>query len=110
MKITKYRTVAIIYPWLSLECEVVDGDKKYYPNISVNDKGEQEELYDDGHWCYCKPMDMIGYDENGNEIDYDEDVAMDIMLHNLVCHDFFTWNFEEWRPMTDDEIKQSKKK
>lgn len=48
------------------------------------------------------------FDELG--IDYDEDVAMDIMLHNLVCHDFFTWNFEEWRPMTDDEIKQNKKK
>ena len=30
------------------------------------------------------------------------------MLRNLVCHDFFTWNFEEWRPMTDDEIKQVK--
>ena len=44
------------------------------------------------------------------DIDYDKDIAMDIMLHNLVCHDFFTWNFEEWRPMTDDEIKQSKKK
>ena len=79
MKITKYRTVAIIYPWLSLECEVVDGNKKYYPNISVNNKGEQEELYDDGHWCYCKPMDMIGYDKNGNEIDYDED------YHNSLC-------------------------
>ena len=48
------------------------------------------------------------FDELG--IYYDEDVAMDIMLKNLVCHDFFTWNFEEWRPMTDDEIKQSKKK
>lgn len=36
------------------------------------------------------------FDELG--IDYDEDVAMDIMLRNLVCHDFFTWNFEEWRP------------
>ena len=80
MKITKYRTVAIIYPWLSLECEVIDGNKKYYPNISVNANGEQEELFDDGHWCYCKPMDMIGYDENGNEIDYDED------YHNSLCN------------------------
>ena len=45
-------------------------------------------------------------------VDYatDERIAMDIMLRNLVCHDFFTWNFEEWRQMTDDEIKQSKKK
>lgn len=73
LKITKYRTVAIIHPWLSLECEVVDGDKKYYANISVNDKGEQEELHEDARWAYCKPMDMIGYDTNGNEIDYDVD-------------------------------------
>lgn len=43
-------------------------------------------------------------------IDYDKDEALKIMLRNLICHDFFTWNFEEWRPMTDDEIKQNKKK
>ena len=73
MQITKYRTVATIYPHLSLECEVVDGDKKYYPNISVNNKGEREELLEDNHWCYTKPMDQLGYDEKGNEIDYDED-------------------------------------
>ena len=44
------------------------------------------------------------------EIDYDEDIAMDIMLRNLVCHDFFTWNFEEWRPYTDEELKKLKRK
>ena len=44
------------------------------------------------------------------DIDYDEDIAMDIMLRNLVCSDFFEWNFEEWRPMTGEEIKQNKKK
>ena len=44
------------------------------------------------------------------DIDYDEDLAMDIMLHNLVCNDFFTWNFEKWRPYTDDELKKFKKK
>ena len=44
------------------------------------------------------------------DIDYDEDIAMDIMLRNLVCHDFFTWNFEEWRPYTDDELKKLKRK
>ena len=32
------------------------------------------------------------------DIDYDEDVAMDIMLENLVCSDFFEWDFENWRP------------
>lgn len=73
MKITKYRTVAIMYPWLSLECEVVDGDKKYYPNISVNDEGKKEKFCEDSHWCYCKPMDRLGYDDDGNEIDFDVD-------------------------------------
>lgn len=73
MKITKYRTVAIIYPHLSLECEVTDGDKTYYANISVNDNGEKEEFCEDSYWCYNKPMDKIGYDKDGNEIDYDTD-------------------------------------
>ena len=44
------------------------------------------------------------------DIDYDEDVAMDIMLKNLVCSDFFKWNFEEWRPYTEEELKKLKKK
>ena len=44
------------------------------------------------------------------DIDYDEDVAMDIMLHNLVFNDFFKWNFEEWRPCTDEELNKPKKK
>lgn len=44
------------------------------------------------------------------DIDYDEDVAMDIMLKNLVCSDFFKWNFEEWQPYTEEEKKNIKKK
>jgi len=31
------------------------------------------------------------------------------MLKNLVCSDFFEWNFDEWRPYTEDELKQIKK-
>lgn len=42
--------------------------------------------------------------------DYDPDIADLIMDRNFVCHDFFTWNFEEWREMTDEEIRNSKKK
>lgn len=42
--------------------------------------------------------------------DYNKASATRIMNKNLVCHDFFTWNFEEWREMTEEEIKQSKKK
>lgn len=29
--------------------------------------------------------------------DYDREVATDIMDRNLVCHDFFTWDFDNWR-------------
>ena len=44
------------------------------------------------------------------EIAFNEQTARDIMDHNFVCHDFFTWNFEDWREMTEEEIKISKKK
>ena len=58
---------------------------------------------DEAHGRIIKLFDAL-------DIDYDEDMAMDIMLRNLVCHDFFTWNFGEWRPYTDDELKKSKRK
>jgi len=41
--------------------------------------------------------------------DYDPKVADEIMDRNIVCNDFFTWNFEEWRPYTDEEINSDKK-
>jgi hypothetical protein len=44
------------------------------------------------------------------KIKYDKDVAYEIMNRNLVCSDFFEWNFEEWRPYTEDEIKKLSKK
>ena len=44
--------------------------------------------------------------------DYIPKVADEIMDRNFITHDFFTWNFEEWREYTDDEldnlIKQKK--
>ena len=42
--------------------------------------------------------------------DFNEDEARVIMDNNFVCSDFFKWNFEEWRPMTDEEIKKAKNK
>ena len=62
----------------------------------------QDNVYET-HGRIIKLFDALG-------IDYDEDIAMDVMLRNLVCHDFFTWNFEEWRPYTDDELKKLKRK
>ena len=62
----------------------------------------QDNVYET-HGRIIKLFDALG-------IDYDEDVAMDIMLKNLVCSDFFKWNFEEWRPYTDDELKKLKRR
>ena len=31
-------------------------------------------------------------------IDYDKDTVMGIMHENLVCSDFFKWDFENWKP------------
>ena len=44
------------------------------------------------------------------DIAFNEDTAKEIMDRNLVCHDFFTWNFEEWREYTSDELKLIQKK
>ena len=34
-------------------------------------------------------------------IDFNEQEARDIMNHNLVCSDFFQWDFENWRPSSE---------
>ena len=34
-------------------------------------------------------------------IDFNEQEARDIMNHNLVCSDFFKWDFENWRPISE---------
>ena len=47
---------------------------------------------------------------NALDIDFSENIAREIMNRNFVCHDFFTWNFKEWRPYTEDELKKINKK
>ena len=37
-------------------------------------------------------------------LDYDKDVAMDIMHENLVCSDFFNWDFENWKPTNKIDV------
>ena len=44
------------------------------------------------------------------QIKYDKELALQIMGRNLICHDFFTWNFEEWRPYSSDELKLIQKR
>lgn len=38
---------------------------------------------------------------NSLNIDFNEQEARDIMNHNLVCSDFFKWDFENWRPIPE---------
>lgn len=42
--------------------------------------------------------------------DYSPRVANRIMNKNFVCHDFFTWKFEDWRPYTYEELHPKKRK
>lgn len=42
--------------------------------------------------------------------DYNKASATRIMNKNFVCANFFEWDFEEWRPMTEEETKKAKKK
>ena len=32
-------------------------------------------------------------------VEYDKNIAEEIMEHNIVCHDFFKWNFDEWKEL-----------
>ena len=57
----------------------------------------QDNVYET-HGRIIKLFDALG-------IDYDEDIAMDIMLKNLVCSDFFKWDFENWRPIEEKKSK-----
>lgn len=34
-----------------------------------------------------------------------EQAERDIMNHNLVCSDFFKWDFENWRPIADNSVE-----
>ena len=34
-------------------------------------------------------------------VDFNEQEARDIMNHNLICSDFFKWDFENWRPISE---------
>ena len=39
---------------------------------------------------------------NKLNIEYDKDVAYEIMNHNLVCSNFFDWDFENWCPIKEN--------
>jgi hypothetical protein len=41
----------------------------------------------------------------GNSFEKTAELYSHIVSHNVVCHDSLTWNFEEWRPPTEEEIE-----
>lgn len=43
------------------------------------------------------------------EIQFNKEEAMKIMDHNLVCSDFFKWDFENWCPIKELEPKKKPK-
>ena len=69
--------------------------------------------------CYCVELMQDNIDEGRartHELlrsilpEYDPEIADEIMTKNFVVHDFFTWNFNEWREMTEDEMKKYRMK
>lgn len=81
-------------------------------HAKVNWKITLETLYgvelmeDNVKECKERVLDLL----DKLQIKYDKSTAIEIMDKNLICHDFFTWNFKEWRPMTEEEIKKVSKK
>lgn len=71
MKILKYRTIAVIYPFLSLEAmvELANGDI-VFTNLTVNSREEKIMDCENSHWTYSKPLTEMAYAE-ANNFEYD---------------------------------------
>ena len=102
MKILRYRTIAEIYPYLSLEAEVLlDNGNIVYPNLSVNNKGEKEELCGDSHWTYTCPLTEVNWenvDDYYAELTQEEDnkifeMLLDFWNNNPVFDNNYDWKF-----------------
>ena len=51
--------------------------------------------------CHDRVIDLL----TKLGIEFDERTARKIMKKNLVCSDFFKWDFEHWRPIPDKPKK-----
>ena len=56
-----------------------------------------ELMHDNVLECHDRVIDLL----TKLGIDFDERTARKIMKKNLVCSDFFKWDFEHWRPITE---------
>ena len=62
-----------------------------------------ELMFDNVQECHDRVIDLL----TKLGIDFDEYTARKIMKNNLVCSDFFKWDFEHWRPI-QEKPKKSK--
>lgn len=62
-----------------------------------------ELMFDNVQECHDRVIDLL----TKLGIDFDERTARKIMKKNLVCSDFFKWDFEHWRPI-QEKPKKSK--
>ena len=60
-----------------------------------------ELMFDNVQECHDRIIDLL----TKLGIDFDERIARKIMKKNLVCSDFFKWDFEHWRPIPEKPKK-----
>ena len=56
-----------------------------------------ELMHDNVLECHDRVIDLL----TKLGIEFDEQTARNIMDKNLVCADFFNWDFEHWRPIKE---------
>ena len=56
-----------------------------------------ELMFDNVQECHDRVIDLL----TKLGIEFDERTARKIMKKNLVCSDFFKWDFEHWRPIPE---------
>jgi hypothetical protein len=84
--------LAIIYYRLSHGVSLEDTLKTTYAVELMQDNLEE---------CKQRIFNML----DDMELDYDKDLSRTILDANLVCCDFFKWNFQEWREYSPEELK-----
>ena len=58
-----------------------------------------ELMHDNVLECHDRVIDLL----TKLGIEFDEQTARNIMEKNLVCADFFKWDFEHWKPIDDNK-------
>lgn len=97
MKILKYRTIAEVYPHLSLEAEVqLDGGKIVYSNMDVNNEGLQENSYEDASWTYSVPLTEVEIDNDYYSLSQEEEkqiftALLELWNSNPVFDNDYNW-------------------